>query len=78
MAFTAASNIPVCPTYITNDGNSDVKIVIGRNKTNHVGGCEIAHDEFEFAGLDDLSDLVCDTLRAHFWLFVIRRYLIVR
>ena len=39
----------------------------------HVRRCEVAHDELVFILLYDLSNLVCDTLDAHRWLFIVGR-----
>lgn len=45
------------------------------DKTYHVRRSEIAHDEFVLCFSNDLSNLVCDTLNAHFRFLVVCRNL---
>ena len=52
----------------TNSNNCSI-VVTGM--TNHVGRSKVAHDEFVFASLDNLGDLVGDTLDAHLGLLVV-------
>jgi hypothetical protein len=40
--------------------------------TNHIRRGEIAHDEFMLAFLQDLGNLLCDTVNTHFRVFVVR------
>lgn len=56
--------------------DKDISITENR-EAYHVGRSEIAHDEFKFARLDNLGDLVCDALSTHFRLLVICRHLTI-
>jgi hypothetical protein len=42
-----------------------------RKRTYHIRRGKVAHDKVKFAALDNLGNLVCDILHAHFGLFVI-------
>jgi hypothetical protein len=56
---------------LVGSSNSNDSSIVITSVTDHVGGSKVAHDEFVLAGLDDLGNLVGDTLNRHLGLLVV-------
>jgi hypothetical protein len=77
VAFLLAGLIDLANSLV-GSGNTNDSGLVDTSVSNHVRGCEVVHDEFEFALRHSLAYLLCYACSAHLRCFVVGSNTLVR